>query len=40
MPNFTPVGATRRPWGGGEKSENWPLSYLNPGALRFAQCCR
>jgi len=24
----------------GEKPQNWPLSKLNTGALRFAQCCR
>jgi len=24
----------------GEKPQNWPLSNLNTGALRFGKCCR
>jgi len=34
MPNFTPIGAAC------QKPQNWPLSKLNTGSLRFAQCCR
>jgi len=34
VPNFTPIGATC------QKPQNWPLSKLNTGRLRFAQCCR
>jgi len=39
MPNFTPIGAARRPI----VAKNFKfglLSKLNTGGLRCAQCCR
>jgi len=38
MPNFTP--SVQRVAPAGRKTQNRPLSKLDTGSLRFAQCCR
>jgi len=34
IPHFDHISSLQ-----GEKPQNWPLSKLNTGALRCAQCC-
>jgi len=38
VPNFTP--SVQRVAPAGRKPQNRPMSKLNTGALRFAQCCQ